>query len=67
MDMEADYRRLWEGKTTKQIEKELKSWQRHFAKHEAAYKWHRNMTATGELSDGDRVRILKDILRGREQ
>lgn len=60
-----EYKALWSAKTTKQIEKELQSWQRHFAKHERAYSWHDQLTAPGQMSDGDRVNVLKDILRER--
>ena len=64
---EAAHRSHWEKKTTRQIEKEIESWQKHFRKHDGAYHWHgASLTAPGELSDGDRVRILKDILRERE-
>jgi hypothetical protein len=57
------YRDMWAQKTTKQIEKEIASLHRYMNKHNAAYHWHGSkMRAPGEMSDGDRMRALKDAL-----
>lgn len=65
-DAQTTYRALWESKPTKQIERELKSWQSHFAKHEGHYSFHGATAHPGEMTDGERVMVLKDILRERE-
>ena len=63
-----DYKKVWSLKTTRQIRKELKSWQRYFDKHSAAYAWHgRDITPPGELADGDKACALKEILRERNE
>lgn len=63
-----EYKSHWEGKTEQQLEKEISSWRKHMAKHSAAYQWHgENLTAPGELSDGTRLCILKDVLREKQK
>jgi len=63
---EERYREIWEQKTNKQIEKEIKSWHTYMSKHNSAYEWHgKNITPPGELADGDKLLILKEILNGR--
>lgn len=58
------YRAAWENKTAKQIEKEILSWRKYMDKHGAAYAWHGSgMTPPGSLADGDKISILKDILK----
>lgn len=62
---EAAYRAKWETKTDKQIESERKSWRAHFKKHEGHYFFHGATANPSELTDGERVMILNDILRER--
>lgn len=57
------FRKIWESKTVKQIQKELASWQKYMNKHGQAYAWHgAGMTPPNHLGDGDKVMILKEIL-----
>ena len=56
------YRKTWEAKTKRQVEKELDSYQRYLAKH---CDGHFQQSAPDEMSDGDRVRILKEVLSGK--
>lgn len=53
------YRKQWEAKTKRQVEKELESYQRYLAKHRDTFF---KQSAPGELTDGDRVFILKEVL-----
>ena len=60
------YRALWLPKTTKQIQKEIKSWRSYMQKHNAAYNLHgSDMTPPDNLSDGDKLSILRDMLQDR--
>lgn len=60
------YKSVWEKKTTRQIEKELKSWQVYVNKHSGAYAWHGNgITPPGTLPDGDKITALKELLEER--
>lgn len=60
------FRAVWQNKTIKQLEKEILSWQKYFDKHAHAYAWHgKDITPPGELADGDKISILKDILKER--
>lgn len=59
------YRAHWANKTTKQIQKELASWRAHMDKHEAHYKFHGRTAPPDEMTDGDCVRELRDVLRER--
>lgn len=62
---EVAYRSFWKNKTKKQIQSEIKSFQRFFEKNYRSYEWHgKYQQHPDELADGDRVRILKDIIRG---
>lgn len=61
---EARFTAIWENKTCGQLQKEILSWRKYMQKHNAAYNFHGNaMTAPGELSDGDRLCILRRILK----
>lgn len=53
------YRKQWEAKTKRQVEKELESYQRYLAKHRDTFF---KQSAPDELTDGDRVRVLKEII-----
>lgn len=53
------YRKQWEAKTKRQVEKELDSYQRYLAKHRDTFF---QQSAPDELTDGDRVFILKEVL-----
>lgn len=53
------YRRVWENKSRKQVERELASYQRHLDKHKDTFF---QQSAPGEMTDGDRVMVLKEIL-----
>lgn len=60
------FKKCWESKTTKQIQKEIESWRKRIDKHGQAYAWHgANMTPPNHLADGDKVMILKEILNER--
>lgn len=60
------YKTIWLPKTTKQIQKEIKSWRSYMQKHNAAYNLHgSDMTPPGGLADGSKLTILRDILRER--
>lgn len=56
------YRKQWESKTKRQVEKELDSYHRYLAKHADG---HFQQSAPDEMSDGDRVRTLKEVLSGK--
>lgn len=61
-----NYRSIWEKKTTKQIQKEIESWHRYIDRYSQSYAWHgKDITPPGTLADGDKVLILKEILRDR--
>lgn len=62
---EAAYRNIWEAEPTSKVERELKSWQAHFARNEGHYSFHGSTAHPDELADGERVMVLKDILRSR--
>lgn len=65
-DVWDSYKALWEPKTTKQVQKEVKSWRLYMQKNNAAYNLHgADMTPPGGLADGSKLTILRDILRGR--
>jgi len=53
------YREIWSRKTIKQIEKEIESFRRYFARHKDCF-FHE--CAPDSLSDGNQMVILKDIL-----
>lgn len=60
------YASTWRSKTTKQIEREIESWRRHFQKHNAGYGFtSAAIAAPGALADGDRMNILREILAER--
>lgn len=64
---ESDYRKVWQTKTVKQLEKEIISWRKYMDKHGAAYCWHgKDITPPGHLADGDKVSVLKEILSGKQ-
>lgn len=57
-----DYKKYWDKKTDKQIEKEIISWRKYMDRYSSAYSWHgSSMTPPGELADGDKLCILKVI------
>ncbi len=60
---ERNYRERWESKTTHQIKREIKSWRSYMQKHSGSYGWIE--TNPNELSDGDKLNILRDILSAR--
>ena len=61
------FRKCWESKTAKQIQKEIESWRKRIDKHGQAYAWHgAGMTPPNHLADGDKVMILKEILSQKE-
>ena len=65
-NLENNYRSFWESKTTSQIKKEIQSWQKYFNKHRQAYSFHgSDMTTPNTLADGDKIMILKEILKNR--
>lgn len=53
------YRKQLEAKTKRQVEKELESYQRYLAKHRDTFF---QQSPPDELTDGDRVFILKEVL-----
>ncbi len=64
--LEDNYRSFWEKKTSSQIKQEIKSWQKYFDKHGQAYAFHgSDITPPNTLADGDKVLILKEILKER--
>ncbi len=67
-DRREKYGRYWSCKTDKQIENELASFRRYVDKHGQAYAWHgAGMTPSGCLADGDKIEILKNILKSRAE
>ena len=61
------YKKHWIMKTTKQIKKESESWHKYMNKHSSSYHWHGGQnTPPGELADGDKLGVLREILRERE-
>lgn len=57
------YRAAWELKTIKQIEKEIRSYRMYFEKHKDSF-FHE--CHPDSLSDGNRMIILKDLLRDKQ-
>ena len=53
------YRTIWSVKTKRQIEKELESYQRYLARNPDSFF---QESAPDEMSDGDRVAALKEII-----
>lgn len=60
------YLAAWNVKTTKQVEKELASMRKYVQRHSAHYTWHGANVPPGGLADGDKILILREILRNRE-
>lgn len=60
---EARYRKIWEAKTTHRIQIEIAGWRKYMQKHSGAYGWLE--TNPNELSDGDKLNILREILQKR--
>jgi hypothetical protein len=61
-----NFKNLWAQKTTKQVQKEVKSWRSYMQRYTQAYAWHgAGMTAPGQLADGDKLCILREILSER--
>lgn len=54
------YRGIWSRKTIKQIEKELDSYHKYLARHKDSFF---KECAPDSLSDGNRIVILRDLLR----
>ena len=66
-DRREKYGKFWSQKTNKQIEKELASFRKYIDKYSQAYAWHgSDMTPPGCLADGDKIEILKNIIKARE-
>lgn len=55
-----EYRALWRKKGAKAIERELKSMQAYLQCHADGF---RKISAPDELSDGDRLMALRDLIR----
>lgn len=58
-DAEDRYREVWSRKTIKQIEKEIESFRRYFARHKDCF-FHKSSPTS--LSDGQQFNILRDVL-----
>lgn len=56
------YRGQWQAKTKRQVERELESYQRYLAKHRDTFF---KQSPPEELTDGDRIRILREVLSAR--
>lgn len=56
----ADYKAQWSKKTLKQVMKELESYQAYLARHPDR---HFQQAAPDEMTDGDRIIALKDVIR----
>ena len=58
------YRAHWSAKTPKQVQRELDSMRRYVQRNSSSYAWHgANNAAPGSLTDGDKINILREILR----
>lgn len=55
-----EYRALWRNKGAKAIEREIKSMQSYMQRHSDGF---RQISAPDELSDGDRLMALRDLIR----
>lgn len=55
-----EYRALWRKKGVKSIERELKSMQSYLQRNTDGF---RQISAPDELSDGDRLMALRDLIR----
>lgn len=55
------YEKLWSSKTKAQVEKELASYRKYLSRHKDSFF---KESAPSELSDGDRITILREILDG---
>lgn len=55
-----EYRALWRSKGAKAIEREIKSMQAYMQRHSDGF---RQISAPDELSDGDRLMALRDLIR----
>jgi hypothetical protein len=60
------YHATWSAKTRRQVEKEIESMQRYMQRNDRAYSWHGAQHAPGEMSDGDRLVVLRDVLTEKE-
>lgn len=64
---EAEYRSQLAKKTLNQLRKEDEKWRKYMDKYNAAYNLHGGvMTPPDCLSDGDKVSILREIIREKE-
>lgn len=59
---EAAFRICWEKRAPAQVEREIESMRRHMQKHAGHYAFHGRTAHPDELTDGDRLRILREIL-----
>jgi len=60
------YHDYWNARPTAQIKKELASWRKYIDSHSGAYDWHgKGITPSGCLADGDKVEILRNLLKDR--
>ena len=66
MNMYERFVSIWSTKTIKQIKKEIDSMQKYMQKHNAHYALHGKSHAPDEMSDSDRLRALREILKGKE-
>jgi hypothetical protein len=65
MDAMERFKAAWRRKTRGQVEREIESWRKHFAKPhvDAHYKLHgADMTAPGQLADGMKLMALREVL-----
>jgi hypothetical protein len=58
---------FWSSKSVKALAKEAESWRKHFQKHNDGYgfKGCNRLTPPGEMSDGERYNILRDLIAER--
>lgn len=56
------YKELWIKKTKRQVEKEIESMRKYIQKHASSYAFHGNQTNPEEMTDGQRLSALKEVL-----
>lgn len=66
MSMYEEYVAIWSTKTAKQISKEITSLHKYMQKYDTHYAFHGKSHAPDEMSDSDRLRALRDILKEKE-
>lgn len=60
------YKEYWSKKTLKQVRKEYMSLQKYIQKYVTSYAWHGNQHAPGEMSDGQRLSALREVIEEKE-